>query len=729
MFINPLILSAMAAVSVPVIIHLLNRRKFERVVWAAMRFLRVSVEQNQRRIQIEDILLLILRCLLIALLVLALARPVLHAVSIGGDTSVCAVVILDNSYSMSQTDGVSSRFISAKKAADDILKNLPTGSSASVILASDIPSLLIPQPTHDLTFASSHIKDAPIFDRASNLYPSIKAAFERLEAENNPRKEIYIITDGQALAWRQMRDIQNLFEQHQKTIRPHLLLVGKPEDRNIGITSLRLDGGLVPINQPLRIEVRAKNYGKAEQKELNVSIAVDTDPPMDQATIDSIPPGAEKGISLFARFKSEGYHTITARIDPDHLPADDVRSIAVRAVKDVKVLLVDGDPGREARESEVFFLKNALRPVPRAQWDDYFVKLTIKVPTDLDSLRLEDFDAVFMANVTDLSPSATTQLVNYVRGGGAAMLFLGDNVNVNYYNNELFGKDQLLPARLGPTRGDAKAEDKFLSFSDKSTQHEITSLWKDPNEGNLSAAKFFKSFTLLPDDRKGASDQVRTVIAFADNTPAMLERNFGQGRLLLFASTAKTSWNDLGVRAGIFVPLMSRTLGYMVSRQDEHLNVPVGGSFIHAAPIELVNKDAMITKRARAWSDTARDLNELSESRRIQLENGIPTLTFGENGEINFAGPYEVNIAGGAAAIRFAAQPNPEESSLESLTDDQVKALSDWAQLIRWTPGTPLADTLQQARIGTEITLYLAAIVLALAAAETLLAHWFSKSK
>src|ERR1700710_1902513 len=98
-FLHAAMLAGFAAVGIPIIIHLLNKRKFERVVWAAMRFLQVSVDQNQRRIQVEDILLLLLRCLLIALLVLALARPALRAASSGilGQTKVTAVIVLDNS--------------------------------------------------------------------------------------------------------------------------------------------------------------------------------------------------------------------------------------------------------------------------------------------------------------------------------------------------------------------------------------------------------------------------------------------------------------------------------------------------------------------------------------------------------------------------------------------------------------------------------------------------------
>ena len=77
-FLNQTLLWGIAAISVPIIIHLLNRRRFRRVPWAAMRFLRVSVEQNQRRMKIEDWILLLVRCGLVALLALLMARPVME---------------------------------------------------------------------------------------------------------------------------------------------------------------------------------------------------------------------------------------------------------------------------------------------------------------------------------------------------------------------------------------------------------------------------------------------------------------------------------------------------------------------------------------------------------------------------------------------------------------------------------------------------------------------------
>src|ERR1041385_5008711 len=111
-FLNPIMLFGLAAVSVPIIIHLLNRRRFQKVVWAAMIFLKTSVEKNQRRMRIEDMILLALRCLLLALLALALARPALlsNSSDVFGQSKVTGVVVLDNSQSMGMSDGMATRF-------------------------------------------------------------------------------------------------------------------------------------------------------------------------------------------------------------------------------------------------------------------------------------------------------------------------------------------------------------------------------------------------------------------------------------------------------------------------------------------------------------------------------------------------------------------------------------------------------------------------------------------
>ena len=138
-FLNPILLFGLAAVSVPILIHLLNRRKFQKVVWGAMRFLQTSVERNQRRMRMEDLILLALRCLLVALLALALARPARPSPSAPRRPRKSPALFYWTILSAwGASDGAATRFDKGPPNGGTALDSLPPGSAAAVFLASDI---------------------------------------------------------------------------------------------------------------------------------------------------------------------------------------------------------------------------------------------------------------------------------------------------------------------------------------------------------------------------------------------------------------------------------------------------------------------------------------------------------------------------------------------------------------------------------------------------------------
>ena len=497
-FLNPIMLAGLAAVSVPIIIHLLNRRKFRKVTWAAMRFLQNAIEQNQRRMRIEDMILLALRCLLLALLALALARPAIlsDASAVFGQSKVTGVIILDNSMSMGMSDGTGTRFEKARRAAEQALDSMPAGSATAVLLASDVVQAVIPEPTFDLNLARKALREAPLTDRATDIFPALGKAIDTLKDRLALRKEIYLVTDGQAAGWRQLTEIQRTLERTKSEIKTHVILVNEHEERNLGVSDLRLASGLSAVGQPLRFEAKVSNYGKEEVRSTRVGLSVNGETPSDEFTIDALPAGATKSVTLFAKLRDEGFHSVAARIAEDRLPADDRRSLAVRAIREVKVLLVDGEPGSEARDSEVFFLKNALVPVPADAAADYFIKTVSVTPSELSQARLDDYDAVVLANVPDFSDALVTALEGYVRRGGGLMVFPGARVNTAFYNEQLFQKLKMLPAEFGAIRGEADKDDAFVTLQEKGYEHPIVEIWNDPGSGKLGSARFFRWFEL-----------------------------------------------------------------------------------------------------------------------------------------------------------------------------------------------------------------------------------------
>jgi len=744
-FLNPIMLAGLAAVSVPIIIHLLNRRKFHKVVWAAMRFLQNAIEQNQRRMRIEDMILLALRCLLLALLALALARPAIlsNATDVFGQSKVTGVIILDNSQSMGMSDGTSTRFEKAKQAAEGALDSMPPGSATAVFFASDIVQGAIPEPTFDLNLARKALREAPLTDRSTDVFPALQKAIDTLKDRLALRREIYLITDGQAAGWRQLTEVQRALERSKSEIKTHLILVNEHEEKNLGLSELRLASGLSPVNQPLRFEAKVTNFGKQEARNTRVSLSVDGEQPTDEFTIDSLPAGATKSVTMFTKLRAEGFHSIGARIAEDRQPADDQRTVAVRAIKEVKVLLVDGDPGNEPRDSEVFFLQNALVPVSTEGRADYFIKTSVVTAPEFSQARLDDFDCVILANVPDFSEAVLKSIENYLRRGGGLMIFPGGRVDAKFYNEKLFRRARLLPAELGPTRGQADQDEKFFTFQEKNYEHPVVSIWNDPGSGKLGSARFFEAYELKPEalekEKKGkgaegnsppppgssaplGTDQAddaglpQVVLKYADGTPAVMERPWGLGRVVLFSSTADTAWNDLPVRLA-FVPLLHRTLGAIVSRQDEGLNIRVGERFMRRVAPEFLDKDVTFFPPRQT---TVRDL------RRVEMVNGWPTVQLDQT---DLAGLYDAKIAEPALALKFAAQSDPGESSLDELSPAQLSTLKDVANVVNWTTGMSLKGLVEKGRTGLEFWLPILIACLALAAVETFLGQWFSRSK
>ena len=727
-FLNPIMLFGLTAVSVPIIIHLLNRRRFQKVVWAAMRFLKLSVEQNQRRMQIEDLILLALRCLLLALLALALARPALMSNSkdVFGQSKVIGAIILDNSYSMGVSDGTQTRFEKARQAALQALDAMPAGSATALFLASDIVQGLIAEPTFDFNLARKLIREAPLSDRATDLLPSIQKAIDTLKNRLAIRKEIYLVTDGQAAGWRQMPDIQTALEKAKSEIKTHLILVSEHEERNLGVSDLHLASGLSPAKQPLRFEVKVTNYGKEEARDTRVALNVDGEPPTDEFTIASIPSGATKSISLFAKLRTEGFHSVTARIPEDRLPADDKRSVVVRAIKEVRVLLVDGEPGNEPRESETYFLQHALTPVPTDALPDYFIKTTTITAVELSQVQLDNYDAVVLANVPDCSEATLKSLELYLRRGGGLMIFPGGRVNVPFYNEQLLNRYNFLPAALGTAHGQADQDEKYFALQDKDYQHSVVSIWNDPGSGTLGSAHFYRAFDLkAAAPRKVISGQGKQqeagdpqiILKYDDGSPAVMERTWGLGRVVLFSSTADTAWNDLPVRLA-FVPLIHRTLGAIVQRQDEGLNVRVGEKFTRRINQEALDKDAVFFK--------PRQTDALRDMRRVELVNGMPLLQYDQT---DLAGVYDVKIADPPMNLKFAAQTQPSESSMEELSTAQLMTLKNVTNVMECTPNFSLKGLVERDRSGVEFWLPIAILVLLLAGVETFLGQWFSRAK
>jgi hypothetical protein len=719
MFLNPWLLAGIASIAAPIAIHMLMRQKVRRIKWAAMRFLQVAVQRNERRLRVEDLLLLLLRCLLLILLALALARPAFRAaagIAVGGGPRT-VVIALDNSYSMGLTDGGSSRFDNGKRAAEQIVDQLPVGSQVAFLLFSDVARPVIAEPAADLNLVRKMIGDAALTDRGSNVHPALSDALDILKRHASDRAGIYLITDGQATGWKEMAAMRH--EVTEAAAHVGIVIPGPGEQPNLGVSDLALGSAMVPVGGATRFSIEATNYGKEPARNVTVGLGIDGEPPSDQAVIDSIPPGEGRRVSLFVRARTAGYHAVTAQLPPDHLAADDRRTMVVRAVEEVRVLIVAGDMGATPREGDAFFLEHALAPVAAEDRGRYYIKTRVVPVGDLNGLKLADFDAVLLVDVPRLEPGAVTDLEKFVRDGGGLMFFPGEKTDAAFYN-DTFGKSLgFLPAAIGAPWGDAGGKGKFRLLQATGYTHPMVSIWQDPAAGTLTTAHFYKGLTLEPLlAEKQEAAQAVTVLNYGDGSPAIMERTWGSGRVLEFSSSGNAAWNDLPAHPA-FVPLMQRALGRLVTRRDEALNIPVGGAFAYPAQPGWLYKEMTVAKPGATPG--------AGDTSNVGLIGGAPLLQYGDT---DHAGAYEVTVdTRPPAKLSFAAQVDPEESRLDPLSDADLRTLGEGTQVIHWEPETDMRQALGFSGSGREFWTVLAALALAVACCETFLAGRFSASK
>ena len=697
-FLNQALLWGMAAISIPVLIHLLNRRRYRRVPWAAMRFLKISVDQNQRRMRLEDWILLLLRCAVVALLASLLARPVLEGVSGVPGSKVAAAIIVDNSASMGSQEGGVTRLALAREADHEILSGLPQGSP---VVVGDV--FRAHEASADHEFARARIDAITQTERHADLILATKEAIGALDGQAVVDRELYVITDGHAEEWGSLAALGGRFSDITAGVRVQLITVGSSLNANLGISRLTPAAALPAVDQPFRIDVDVTNFGEAPVTRVPVKVLVDGQASGNPWIIEELGPGRSETATLYTALPGPGYHRVTVALEGDKAPFDDRQTVVMRARDEVNVLLVDGEPGAEDRDSETFFLREALAPVPPAERSSYPVKPRVVSGSNLEAEALDRYEAVVLANVADVSLAFADRLVRFVEKGGGLVVFPGGNFRPESYNALLYRRHGLLPASFVPREGDIGPRTRSLIPAETNP----LSLERD-----LLAGVKFRQIQRL---QLGEGDY-RVNLRYDDGQPALVESNYGQGKVFVFTSSADLAWNDFAVRPA-YVPFVSRVLGGIVPSRENNLNVAAGDPVRYRLDARLVGRDATVYE--------LEDPESLGRLTELSGDDGVSLLEFDRTDR---AGPYQVTIAGEPEPLLFSVRPSERESSVALLGDEQLARLGDSVTVSRWASNGKAAS-LEMDRQGAELWWPLLLVVIALAAVEMTLAQWFSRSK
>jgi hypothetical protein len=528
LFTNALMLAGLTALAIPVIIHLLLKRKKKRLRFSTNQFFVKHDKQSSQRRKLRNWLLLALRLLIVTLLVLAFARPYLPrtgAAAIGQKRQ--AIIVLDRSASMRAISSDGQRWSKAKEQASKILAGLQRDDRAALISCSshtDVLSGLAPAGVVEKLLGGL-LPAYGTSDLAQGLQQAVK-----LVSATDPHivSTVYVISDLQRSACHKLGSTPL-----PQSLDIKLIPVGDLASPNLALTDVEVES-----HEGARPHAVLANYSDEEIPGATLELNVDGQNAFSRPL--RLGAGATTNVELFLPPLKAGWHNaqVTLRTK-DALEIDNMRYATLLIPEPTRVLLVETRPSQRVFQQETFFLslaldptKDSTNPVPatfnllQTTPEDAFSKLS-------GSQGRAAYDLVVLPGLKEIPSGGARALEAFVEAGGGLLLFLGDHVNANRYNNEL-GK--LLPALVG----DAVSAEAGLPWhmSEFNTNVAVFAAFRLPNSGDLHLAEFTKRFTLTR-----TSDGLQSA-AFDDEVPLLVTRAVGHGRVALVNSSADTSWND-----------------------------------------------------------------------------------------------------------------------------------------------------------------------------------------
>ena len=748
-FLNAIMLLGLAAVAIPIIIHILNRRRAQLVDWAAMQFLEESLTSRSRRILIEEILLMLLRCLLLGMLAFALARPFLRTgrllVADTADAQDIAIV-LDGSLSMTLESAGASSFQRAADEARQVLEVCRAGDAVSVVLAGPTAQPVVATPLSDLDAVRRELEGLRPAGGSMDVPRALNEAVRSLAAGSNLAKKIILITDGHKIGW----DLDGrkrwafLAEEAKESLPAAPVVIVRtlqiPKQwRNVCVGGLRLARAVVGTDRPVRISVTVANTGVGDLEPEGVRLAVDgveLEARLPTAGGQARPTGriaegASATVEFDHHFKASGPHVVSAAVlCPDDLPGDNQALHVVNVLKRLPVLVIAGERSTRPLGGDADFLQIALAPPSEERPDpaENLIEPKLVVASDVASVKdFDEYSVVVLADVPRLPASAAERLARYVQGGGGVLIAPGQKADKDFYSGWT-GPDgkRITGCRLVefidlPVADGA--EQRFVHVAPNTIDHPALKLLADPSVSDLASAQIKRRWVLASDDEPGVS-----VGAAMDNAePYLIQRQAALGFVLTLAVPLDREFSDLPVHE-CYLPMVHELVYYLAAPSQPPMNIqpgqqiafPIPGQISHGDVAEVFTPDgqrhaAELRQRRpdahRGWLAT---FSHTAAAGLYRL--ALPDKALGELA----TRPAVARNADGVGGVPFVVPGNPEESKLLTLAPEDYARAAEFVDLKRAETLSELTHAIKGGVPGSEIWRVLAVLCAALLLAEIL---------
>ncbi|MFW5682690.1 MAG: BatA domain-containing protein [Phycisphaeraceae bacterium] len=726
----PWFLIGLFAVGIPLLLHLRRSRRANRIVFSTTQFFDDQFMRSARRAKLQDLLLMMLRMALLAALILALAQPLIRAPGVGAwlgmGTSQTVAIVIDDSASMNAAAAASAGSAGgtllerSKAAATALLDELSpdAGDRATVVLAGlreGGPTVLFDEPTGDFAAVRRAIESVEATDLGTDLEAAVSRAASLVgggSAEEDDRGSgvvggrVYVFSDAQLSALRSAgaMDVGPTVGVVLATVRP-----GEAGNANaagnVSVDAVQYGSSRPMVGVPFTFRTLLTNHGRTAG-EATVRLVVG-DETLSERTVD-LPADRGKIVRFTHRFADAGWFDGRIEVEAsdaigDAIPGDNRRHFAVRVEDRVRLLAVSGAPSNISRRDELFFFRTALAAGGRlgdesageggANAPSVLVDRT--TPESFDPDTLDRYPLLVLANVPSLDEATVDAIERYVDRGGGLLITLGDRVEPGAYNrwvgdHRLHGG--LLPGQLqrivggrespaspvnAPDDPSANAPDDTPDDADASglenpggagrstfvvdydPTHPVLAGFDEGSLGGFSEVRFDRWFDIRPVDAD-------VLLLGAGGSPLLLEKPFGRGRVMLFASSIDRDWTGFPLEP-TFVPWAFRTVSYLAQSSGTRDGFLRTGT-IASLPAAITQSETIAVTRPDGTTgyaqpgEAGRGEARFAETQRAGVYRVEPQ---GDD-------PSATGVEGAAATYQFAANPPAGEAVSLYLDADRL---------------------------------------------------------
>lgn len=692
-----------AAVAIPILIHLLWRQRRKPIRWAAMRFLLEAYRKHRRRLRTEQLLLLIVRCLIVALLGFALARPLLeHGGLVDGGGNRTVWLLIDNGLVAGLQDDDARAIDRHREAAQSIVDALDGGDRVGIITAARPAAALVTPPTSDHAAVTRLLDEIQPAASRTDIPAALVALRGAIDEPSDEQVLVYVLSDfraGSAILDEPLPtflegrdDVVLRYSQPATTSVANVAVTSVDPIRSLVLSGATDGSGQLTVrlarhgvdlaSARSRVEIRGAGISRAAAR------TVRWNPGQTEASVDFV---------LDFDQQQDTESGLTVLIDDDALDADNERHAVLSLRRSVRATVVDrrtfgAGPDIDRLEAGQWITR-ALEP-----WEESPIEVVEVEPSALSAPDLRATDVAVLSRPDLLGPDAWETMRRFVDDGGVVIVSPPGDLNVHQWTDEFV--DALgMPWSF---ERETRDYDEGMLLASEQPSSSLLGLIASDIESLAAPVVVRRSLIVDPGDAPA-----EVLLELADGTPLLIagapvrEERRGDGLVIFMASAPELGWTNLPSKP-LMVPLFQELV-----RQ--------GLSAVRARRSRLVgDQPAAVPYRAAvSLSGPEGLLVDLDDDRRPFAPVEQSGLYRALDGAARDVGTVAVNIdpAGGRTDVQAGEAVDlwlRKAGDFEGLDDANATAA-----LARAETGAPIGGVLL-------------VIVLALAVLETILARRFS---